>query len=176
MKYSLNDVKVKTGSNCFIAPSASVAGNVTLGNDVSIWFNASLRGDSNTITIGDESNVQDGCVLHVTERVPITVGKRVNIAHQAVLHGCTIGNSVLIGIGAIIMDGAVIGDNCIIGAGALVTADKVIPPNSMVLGSPGKVVKELSDKESREMVDFNINFYLSNKNRYIKELKLQEGE
>ncbi|MCL2025289.1 MAG: gamma carbonic anhydrase family protein [Leptospirales bacterium] len=176
MKYSLNDIKVKTGSNCFIAPNAAVVGNVTLGNDVSIWFSASLRGDSNTITIGDESNIQDCCVLHVTERVPITIGKRVNIAHQTVLHGCTIGNNVLIGIGAIIMDGAVIGDNCIIGAGALITSDKVIPPNSMVLGSPGKVVKQLSDEESREIIDYNINFYLSNKNRYLKELKPQEGE
>ncbi|MCL1911650.1 MAG: gamma carbonic anhydrase family protein [Leptospirales bacterium] len=174
MKYSLNDVKVKMGSDCFIAPSASVIGGVTLGNDVSIWFSASIRADSNTITIGDESNVQDCCVLHVTERVPITIGKRVNIAHQAVLHGCTIGNNVLVGIGAIIMDGAVIGDNCVIGAGALVTADKVIPPNSMVLGSPGKVVKELSDDESRAIVSPNVEFYLGNKNRYLKELKPQD--
>jgi carbonic anhydrase/acetyltransferase-like protein (isoleucine patch superfamily) len=174
MKYRLNDVKVKTGSNCFIAPTAALIGNVILGNDVSVWFGASVRGDSNSITIGDESNVQDCCVLHVTERVPITVGKRVNIAHQAVLHGCTIGDHVLIGIGAIIMDGAVIGDNCVIGAGALVTADKVIPPNSMVLGSPGKVVKELTEKEAGEIIDPNIEFYLDNKNRYLKEFDNQE--
>ena len=174
MKYCLNDVKVKMGSNCFIAPSASVIGNVTLGNDVSVWFNAVIRGDSNSITIGDESNVQDCCVLHVTERVPITMGKRVNVAHQAVLHGCTIGNNVLIGIGAIIMDGAVIGDNCVIGAGALVSSDKVIPPNSLVVGSPGKVIKELSTEESLKIVGFNIDFYLGNKGRYLKELKPEE--
>jgi carbonic anhydrase/acetyltransferase-like protein (isoleucine patch superfamily) len=173
MKYSLGDVKVKTGSNCFIADSASVAGAVILGNDVSVWFGASIRGDSNTVTIGDESNVQDCCVLHVTERVPITVGKRVNIGHQAVLHGCTIGNNVLIGIGAIILDGAVVGDNCVIGAGALVSSDKVIPPRSVVVGAPGKVIKELSDQEIKDIIDPNIEFYLENKNRYLKELKPQ---
>jgi len=173
MKYSLGDVKVKTGSNCFIADNASVVGNVTLGNNVSVWFGASMRGDSNSITIGDNSNVQDCCVLHVTEKTPIIVGKNVNIGHQAVLHGCTVGDNVLIGINAIIMDGAVIGNNCVIGAGALVTGGKEIPSNSLVMGSPGKPVKQMTDEEAIAIVNDNINFYLGNKDRYLKELKPQ---
>lgn len=173
MKYSLGEAKVKVGSNCFIADSASLIGSVTLGNNVSVWFGAVMRGDANDIIIGDESNVQDCCVLHVTEKTPIIIGKRVNIAHQAVLHGCTIGNNVLVGINAIIMDGAVIGDNCVIGAGALITAGKEIPPNSLVMGSPGKVIKQLSDEEAIAIVDDNVNFYLANKDKYLKELKPQ---
>lgn len=173
MKYTLGDSRVKTGANCFIAETASVIGAVTLGNDVSVWPSAVIRGDSNTISIGDESNVQDCCVLHVTERHPIVIGKRVNIGHSAVLHSCTIGSNVLIGINAIILDGAVIGDNCIIGANAMVTMNKVIPSGSLVLGSPGKVVKEL-DEEGVKSIAYNIDFYLENKNRYLKELKPQE--
>ncbi len=173
MKYRLGDNKVKTGKNCFIAETASVIGDVTLGNDVSIWPGASLRGDANAIIMGDESNAQDCCVLHVTEKQPLKIGKRVNIGHSAVLHSCTVGDNVLIGINAIILDGAVIGDNCIIGANAMVTMGKVIPSGSLVLGSPGKVVRELDEEGIRSIAD-NVDFYLANKNRYLKEYAGQQ--
>lgn len=173
MKYKLGENKVKTGERCFIAETASVIGAVTLGNDVSVWPSAVIRGDSNSIVIGDESNVQDCCVLHVTEKQPTIIGKRVNIGHCAVLHSCTVGSNVLIGINAVIMDGAVIGDNCIIGANALVTMNQNIPAGSLVLGSPGKVVKQL-DETGIASIGENIDFYLANKNRYLKELQPQE--
>ena len=172
MIYSLGENKVKVGKDCFIADNATLVGSVTLGDNVSVWFNAVARADANSITLGNNSNIQDCCVLHVTGETPLIIGDNVNIGHKAMLHGCTIGNNVLIGINAVVLDGAVIGDNCIIGANALVTAGKVIPPNSLVLGSPGKVVKELDEKGIGE-IDYSIQFYLGNRLRYLKEMKPQ---
>jgi carbonic anhydrase/acetyltransferase-like protein (isoleucine patch superfamily) len=131
----------------FVAPSSNVIGNVTLGEDASVWFNAVLRADVGPIRIGARSNVQDGCVVHVPWGGKVVVGDDVTIGHRAVVHGCTIGNRVLVGMGSIIMDHAIVGDDCIIGAGAVVTPGTHVSPRSMVLGVPAKVVRELTDDE-----------------------------
>ena len=129
--------------SCWIAASADVIGRVRLERNASIWFNAVLRGDNELISVGEGSNVQDGCVLHTDMGSPLTVGKHCTIGHKAMLHGCTIGDNTLVGIGSIILNNSVIGKNCLIGAHSLVSERKVIPDNSLVMGSPGKVVREL---------------------------------
>lgn len=131
----------------FIAQGAVVCGDVTLGDKVSIWYNAVLRGDLAPIVIGDESNIQECSVLHVTNDIPLTLGKGVTVGHGAILHSCTIGDNSLIGMGAIVLDGAKIGKNCIIGAGALVTGGTEIPDGSLVVGSPAKVRREMTEAE-----------------------------
>lgn len=131
---------------CFIAPSADIIGKVTLKEDASVWYGAVLRGDVANIEIGQRTNVQDNVTIHVASGFNTTVGDDVTIGHNAVVHGCTIGNCVLIGMGAIVLDGAVIEDNVIIGAGALIPPGKVIPSGSLVVGSPGKVVRNLDDE------------------------------
>ena len=131
----------------YIAPGAQVVGRVALAANATVWFNAVLRGDNDLLQIGAGSNIQDGTVLHADPGFPIKVGERVTIGHQAMVHGCTIEDESLIGIQAIILNGAQIGTHCIIGAGALITAGTVIPPGSMVLGSPGKVVRSLRPDE-----------------------------
>lgn len=145
MKYALGERRVVTTGAHFIAPGSSVIGSVDLAELVSVWFNVVIRGDNDQITIGRGSNVQDGCVLHVDEGYPLTVGERVTIGHKAMLHGCTIGDGSLIGMNAVVLNGAVIGSRCLIGANALVTEGMQVPDGSLVLGSPGKVVKALSD-------------------------------
>lgn len=130
--------------SCYVAPSAQIIGRVTLGENVSIWDNAVLRGDEDEIVIGRNSNVQDLSILHNAADIPLVIGENVTIGHHVVLHSCTIGDNTLIGMGAIILDGAKIGRNCLIGAGALVTPNTVIPDGSMALGSPAKVVRELT--------------------------------
>jgi carbonic anhydrase/acetyltransferase-like protein (isoleucine patch superfamily) len=135
----------------FVAENATVLGNVKLEIDASIWFNAVLRGDQELITIGRGSNVQDGCVLHTDPGFPLTVGADCTIGHQAMLHGCTIGDNSLIGIKATVLNGAKIGRNCLIGAGALVPEGKEIPDNSMVIGVPGRVKRELSDDDAQKL-------------------------
>lgn len=132
----------------FIADSASVIGDVTLGAGSSIWFNATVRGDVNWIRIGSETSIQDNAVVHVTNRTaPTTIGNRVTVGHSAVVHGCTVHDRVLIGIGSIILDFAEIGSDSIVGAGALITSGIKIPERSLVLGSPARVVRELTDEE-----------------------------
>jgi gamma-carbonic anhydrase len=132
----------------YIAPTASVIGDVVLGREASVWFGASVRGDVNFIRIGEASNIQDNAVVHVTNRTaPTRIGARVTVGHSAVIHGCTIEDDVLIGMGAIILDHAVIGTGSVVGAGALVTMNTRIPPGSLVLGSPAKVVRQLTDDE-----------------------------
>ena len=133
--------------DAFVAPGAFLAGNVTLGSLTSIWPGASLRGDIAPIEIGEESNVQDNAVIHVATDLGTSVGRRVTIGHGAIVHACTIGDNCLIGMGAIILDGAVIGENCLIGARTLVLGGTQIPPGSMVVGSPGKIVRTLSPEE-----------------------------
>jgi carbonic anhydrase/acetyltransferase-like protein (isoleucine patch superfamily) len=128
----------------WIAPSASVLGDVTLEEESSVWYGAVLRGDINRIVIGPRSNVQDGSVIHLADDLPTLVGELVTVGHKAILHACTIGDEVLVGMGAIVLDGAEVGARSIIGAGALVTGGKEIPPGSLVLGSPAKVVRTLS--------------------------------
>lgn len=139
----------------FIAPSAAVIGDVTLGPEVSIWFNATVRGDVNWIEIGEGSNIQDNTVVHVTNRVaPTRIGRYVTVGHSAVVHGCTVEDRVLVGMGAVVMDHAVIGRDSIVGARALVTARTKVPPRSLVLGSPAEVVRELSDEEVAKIQEY----------------------
>jgi carbonic anhydrase/acetyltransferase-like protein (isoleucine patch superfamily) len=148
MLYRLNDrFPELRGERHFIAGSASVIGSVVLENNVSIWFNAVLRGDNESIHIGTNSNIQDGAVLHTDVGIPLTVAANVSIGHQAMLHGCTIGEGSLIGIKATILNHSVIGRNCLIGSNTLITEGKVIPDNSLVIGSPGKVVRTLTGAE-----------------------------
>ena len=136
-----------TESNIFIAPGAIVLGNVTLGEDVGVWYHATIRGDKAPIIIGKGSNVQDNAVVHVDADHPVTIGQNVTIGHSAVIHGCEIGDNSLIGMGAIIMNDAKIGKNCIVAAGALVTQNAQIPDNSLVLGNPAKIKRNVTDDE-----------------------------
>lgn len=147
MKYTLGEHRVVTRGEYWIAPGAHVIGKVILGLDVSIWFNSVVRGDNDLITIGDHSQVQDNCVLHTDAGFPMALGTGVSIGHKSMIHGCTIGDNTLIGINSVVLNGAVIGKNCLIGANSLITERKVIPDGVMVMGSPGKVVRELSPKE-----------------------------
>ncbi|MEP6662549.1 MAG: gamma carbonic anhydrase family protein [Verrucomicrobiota bacterium] len=135
------------GKNVYIARGAVVIGDVTLGDNSSVWYNAVLRGDINRIVVGEGSNIQDNAVLHLADDFPCILGKFVTVGHSAIVHACTIGDETLIGMGAIILDGAEIGEQCLIGAKALVTQGMKIPPGSLVLGSPAKVVKQLSAEE-----------------------------
>ncbi len=136
----------------FIAENASVIGKVSLKGDANVWFGAVIRGDVESIEIGCRSNVQDNSVIHTSKGFPTTIGEDVTIGHGAIVHGCTIGNRVLVGMGAIILDGAKIGDDCMIGAGTLIPPGKEIPANSLVVGSPGKVVRELNQADRDSLV------------------------
>ena len=148
MKYFLNENGVVTeGENYFIAPNASVIGNVILGKDASIWFGCTIRGDNEPITIGDGANIQDNSVLHTDLGYPIIIHKNASIGHMVMLHGCTIGEGTLIGIGSIVLNGAKIGKNCLVGANTLITEGKIIPDRSVVMGSPGKVVRSATEKD-----------------------------
>ena len=129
----------------WIAPTAILTGDVIVGADVGIWFGVVARGDIETITIGARTNVQENCVLHTDTNYPLVIGNNVTIGHGAIVHGCTIGDNSLIGMGATILNGAQIGKNCLIGANALITENKIIPDNSMVLGAPGKVVRDINE-------------------------------
>jgi gamma-carbonic anhydrase len=139
--------KPKLGAGVYIAKSAAVLGDVRIGDYSSVWYNATVRGDINYIEIGQHTNIQDNAVLHLADEFPCIVGDYVTVGHSAVVHACTIGNEVLIGMGAIVLDGAVVGEQCLIGAKALVTQGTKIPAGSMVLGAPAKVVRELTAKE-----------------------------
>ena len=147
MKYSLGERRIVTKGDYWIAPNATVIGSVVLENNASLWFNVVARGDNDVITIGENSQVQDGSVLHVDPGLPLTLGRNVSVGHMAMLHGCTIGDNCLIGIKSVIMNGAVIGKNCLVGANTLIAEGKTIPDGSLVLGSPGKVVRQLSADE-----------------------------
>lgn len=139
--------KVKLGEDVFIAPGAQLIGDISLAAKSSVWFNAVLRADYSTIKVGQGTNIQDGCIIHVDPGKPCTIGENCVLGHAAIAHGCTVGNNSLIGMRATVMNNAVIGKNCIIGSHALVTEGKVIPDNSMVLGAPGKVVRTLTEQE-----------------------------
>lgn len=159
MVHDFKDISPKIGEKTWIAPSADVIGDVTIGKDCSIWFGCVVRGDVHYITIGDRTNIQDLSMIHVThykkadksDGNPTVIGNDVTIGHRVMLHGCTIEDACLIGMSATILDGAVIGKESIVGAGALVTKNKVFPPRSLIMGSPAKVVKELSDEEVKEL-------------------------
>ncbi len=149
----------------FIADNAAVTGNVSLGKDSSVWYGASVRGDLAPITIGEATNIQDNASVHVDTDTPTVVGKGVTVGHNAVLHGCTVGDNCLIGMGAIVLNRSVIGEGSIIGAGALVTEDKVIPPGSLAVGSPAKVIRQI-DEASLEKVKKNAGHYVEYARRH----------
>lgn len=137
----------KVGNEVFIAPGAMVVGDVTLEDGVSVWYQSTIRGDDAPIFIGKNSNIQDNAVLHVDTGISLRIGEGTSVGHAAILHGCNIGDNTLVGMGAIVLNGAKIGNNCIIAAGALVTQNKEIPDGSLVVGSPGKVIRELTEEE-----------------------------
>ena len=147
MIYSLDDRRVEFRGDYYVAPSASIIGSVVLGHNASVWFNCVLRGDNDVITIGDGTNVQDASVLHIDAGVPLTLGCNVSIGHKVMLHGCSVDDNSLIGINAVVLNNARIGKNCLVGASALVTEGKEIPDGSLVLGSPGRVVRSLTEEE-----------------------------
>ncbi len=153
----------------WIAPNAAVIGNVILKKNASIWFNVTVRGDNDPIEIGENTNIQDGSVLHNDVGMPLIIGKNVTVGHMVMLHGCTIGDNSLIGIGSIILNGAKIGRNCLIGANSLITEGKEIPDNSMVMGAPGKVVREVSEGQI-QMLTGSALHYVENWKRYQKGL------
>ena len=153
----------------WIAPSASVIGDVVLKNNASVWFGAVLRGDNDTIVIGENSNVQDNSVLHTDHGFPLVIGANVTIGHMVMIHGATIGDGSLIGIGAILLNGARIGRNCIVGAGALVTEGKVFPDDSLLLGSPARVARPVTEAE-RAMLAGSALHYVENWKRYVSGL------
>ena len=166
MIIDLGDKKLKTADdNFWIAPNASVIGDVNLERDASIWFNAILRADNEPITIGEGSNVQDGAIIHTDPGFACRIGKKVTVGHMAMLHGCSIGDGSLIGIGSVVLNGAKIGKNCIIGSKALVTEGMDVPDGSMVLGIPGKIKKTLTEEE-QSIVSLGAEHYIDNYKKY----------
>jgi len=153
----------------WIAPSAAVIGRVVLKKNASVWWGATLRGDNDPIVIGENSNVQDGSVLHTDTGSPLTIGANVTVGHLVMLHGCEIGDNTLVGIGSIVLNGARIGKNCLIGANCLITEGKEIPDNSLVMGAPGKVVREISSEQARMLAGGALH-YVENWKRYKREL------
>lgn len=169
MIYTLGDRKPTFIGEQFIAPNASIIGSVTLENNVSIWFNVTIRADKDVIHIGAETNIQDGSVLHVDPGFPLTIGKQVTVGHKVILHGCTIGDGSLIGMNAVVLNGAKTGKGCLIGANTLVTENMEIPDGSVVLGSPGKIVRML-DHEARQTLLESAASYVENGRRYREQL------
>ena len=165
MIYDLEKNVPEISADSWVAPNAIIIGKVKLEKNSSIWFNAVLRGDIEKIVIGENSNIQDGSVLHTDPGCPLTVGKGVTVGHMVMLHGCEISNDTLIGIGSTILNKAKIGKNCIIGANTLVTENKTIPDNSLVLGSPGKVIRKVTDDEIK-VIRENAKHYVKNSKRY----------
>ena len=163
--YRLGDKTPQLAAGVWIAPNATVIGDVRLAENVSIWWNAVLRGDNDPIAIGANSNIQDGSVLHTDEGVPMAIGRDVTVGHLVMLHGCTVGDGSLIGIKSVILNGAVIGKHCLIGANTLIPEGKVIPDRSLVMGSPGKVVRELTDEQATRIAHAAAH-YVSNAQRY----------
>ena len=168
MKYSIAGRQVITRGDYWIAPGAQVIGTVIFENNASVWFNAVVRGDDDVITLGENSQVQDGCVLHADPGFPLTLGKGVSVGHLSMLHGCSIGDGTLVGIKSVILNGAKIGRNCVIGANSLIPENRVIPDGSMVVGSPGRVVRELRPDE--------IAYFNQFAEQYVERFKLYKRE
>ncbi|TFL18240.1 gamma carbonic anhydrase family protein [Jannaschia formosa] len=165
MIYALDGLAPELAEGAWVAPDANVIGACTLMEDANVWFGATLRGDNERITVGRGSNVQEACVLHTDPGFPLTIGADCTIGHKAILHGCTVEDGSLVGMGATVLNGAVIGAGSLIGAGALVTEGKVIPPGSLVMGAPGKVVREL-DEAARAGLLHSARHYVANAARF----------
>lgn len=163
--YALDGVEPQIAESAWVADSAQVMGEVQLGADASVWFGAVVRGDTSSITIGEGSNVQDASVLHADLGMPLVIGRHVTVGHQVMLHGCTIGDESLIGIGAIVLNGAKIGKNCLVGAGALVTEGKEFSDGSMIIGSPARVVKQLTPEQIQGLRQ-SAQHYIDNARRF----------
>ena len=156
--YKLGDVSPAVAPSAYVAPSASVIGNAILAEHSSVWFGATLRGDNEPINIGAGSNVQDGAVMHTDPGFPLTIGAHVSVGHQAMLHGCTVGEGSLIGIQAVVLNAAVIGRGCLVGAGAVITERKVFADGTLILGAPAKVVRELTAEERENLLKVAANY------------------
>ena len=165
MIYQLEDAVPQIHASAWVAENATLAGQITLQKDVSIWFNAVLRAEHAPITVGEGSNIQDGSVCHVDPGMPLTIGRSVTVGHKVMLHGCTIGDESLIGINAVILNGAKIGRNCLIGANSLIPEGKEIPDGSLVMGSPGKIVRTLNEAQI-EGLRASAMHYVENGRRY----------
>ncbi len=168
--YALGDRTPQFGEGCWIADNATVIGLVQAGRDVNIWYNVVIRGDNDPIVIGDGTNIQDGSILHNDDGVPLTIGAHVTVGHMAMLHGCTVGDGTLIGINAVVLNHAVIGKECIIGANALIPEGKVIPDRSLVVGSPGRIIRTLSDEDIAAL-RINAEHYVENARLYATQAR-----
>jgi carbonic anhydrase/acetyltransferase-like protein (isoleucine patch superfamily) len=169
MIYRLGTTAPQLKGNNYIAPNAAVIGDVVMEKNANVWWGVTIRGDNNTITLGENVNIQDGAVLHTDDGVTLHLEKDVSVGHMAMLHGCTVKEGSLIGIGAVVLNNAVIGRECLIGAGALISEGKVIPDRSLVLGAPGRVVRQLTDEEVK-MIRWIAQHYVENAERYRAEL------
>ena len=168
--YQLDDLEPVVHPTAWVADNAHVIGSVKLAEDTSVWFGVVIRGDTSTIQVGKGSNIQDNSVLHADEGMPLAIGEGVTVGHQVMLHGCTVGDNSLIGIGSIVLNGAKIGSNCLVGAGSLVTEGKEFPDGSMIIGSPAKAVRMLSP-EQMEGLKMSARHYIDNARRYKTGLK-----
>jgi carbonic anhydrase/acetyltransferase-like protein (isoleucine patch superfamily) len=168
--YSLGDLSPTLASGAWAAPSADLIGDVRLGERASVWFGAVIRADNTPILIGGDSNIQDGAIGHSDPGFPLTIGARVTVGHQAILHGCTIADDCLIGMGARILNGAVIGSECVVGAGALVTEGKSFEPGSLIVGAPARVVRQLTDEEKQALRE-SAAHYAEKAHRYAEQLR-----
>ncbi len=168
--YQLGEWTPVLGESTFIAESADVIGRVTLGDHVNLWFGVVARGDVDTITIGENTNVQDQCLLHVSKGFPLSIGKNVTLGHKVTAHGCKIGDNCLIGMSSTILDGAVVGENSLVAAGSLIPPGKIYPPRSYLMGSPAKVIRELTPKEI-EKYGNHYQAYIKEKDEYLNGLK-----
>jgi carbonic anhydrase/acetyltransferase-like protein (isoleucine patch superfamily) len=170
--YAFGDRRIETvGDEYYVAPGACVIGSVRFGVGASVWFNCVLRGDSDWINLGDGTNIQDGSIIHVDEGEPVNLGTKVSVGHRALLHGCTIGDSTLIANGAMVLDRSRIGRHCVIAAGALVPPDKTIPDGSVVMGMPGKIVRQVDDRELA-MIEYIAQHYMERSKLYKRDLSL----
>jgi len=167
--FSLGPYAPQIDPESWVAPNATLIGQIHLARNASVWWNATLRGDKDSIHIGENSNIQDGSVLHTDPGIPLIVGRDVTIGHLVMLHGCTVGDGSLIGIGAIVLNRAVIGKNCLVGANTLIPEGKTFPERTLIVGSPGKVVRELSDEEVTRLPG-SAERYVQNWQRYRQEL------
>lgn len=168
--YQLGELRPDVDPSAYIAESANVIGKARIEANASIWFDVTIRGDNELIIVGENSNIQEGCVLHTDPGAPLTIGKNVTVGHQAMLHGCTIGDGSLVGIQAVILNGAKIGKNCLVGAGALITEGKEFPDNSLIIGSPAKAVRILTEDAIASM-HTNTAHYVENGQFFKKHLK-----
>ncbi|KGX86881.1 gamma carbonic anhydrase family protein [Pontibacillus litoralis] len=170
MLHPYNHIWPKVDNTVFVAPGAHIIGEVTIGKYSSVWFNAVIRGDEAPITIGEKCSIQDNATCHLYEGAPLKVGDEVTIGHNVILHGCTIGNRSIVGMGSTILDGAQVGEECIIGANTLISPGKQFPPRSLILGTPGKVVRELN-KQDLQLIQLSIDTYIQKGQEFMQQLK-----